>query len=42
VLYYYCTMHPEQRSDKPGDCPKCKMRLIPKHAGEPERKANGD
>jgi multidrug efflux pump subunit AcrA (membrane-fusion protein) len=24
-----CTMHPEVRSDKPGDCPKCKMALVP-------------
>lgn len=34
ILYYYCPMHTEQRSDKPGTCPKCKMRLIPKHANE--------
>lgn len=36
VLYYYCTMHPEQRSDKPGACPLCKMRLVPRMAGEKE------
>jgi Cu(I)/Ag(I) efflux system membrane fusion protein len=36
VLYYYCPMHAEQRSDKPGECPKCKMRLIPKHATSTE------
>ena len=24
---YTCPMHPEVRSDKPGDCPKCGMRL---------------
>jgi membrane fusion protein, copper/silver efflux system len=33
ILYYYCPMHTEQRSDKPRMCPKCKMRLIPQHAG---------
>ncbi|GIV20021.1 MAG: hypothetical protein KatS3mg023_1772 [Armatimonadota bacterium] len=24
---YTCSMHPEVRSDKPGDCPKCGMKL---------------
>ncbi len=27
---YYCTMHPEVTSDKPGDCYKCNMKLVPK------------
>jgi hypothetical protein len=27
---YTCTMHPEVRSDKPGNCPKCGMALVPK------------
>jgi membrane fusion protein, copper/silver efflux system len=36
VLYYYCPMHEEQRSDQPGKCPKCKMSLIPKHADKKE------
>ncbi len=27
---YYCTMHPEVVSDKPGICPKCKMDLVPR------------
>ncbi len=30
---YYCTMHPEVTSDKPGKCPKCDMDLVPKTTG---------
>jgi Cu2+-exporting ATPase len=26
---YFCPMHPEIRSDKPGSCPKCGMTLVP-------------
>ncbi len=26
---YHCPMHPNVISDKPGDCPICKMRLVP-------------
>lgn len=29
---YYCTMHPEVVSDKPGLCPKCNMKLEKKQA----------
>ncbi|MCI0330990.1 MAG: hypothetical protein L0196_08630 [candidate division Zixibacteria bacterium] len=29
---YYCTMHPEVTSDKPGKCSKCGMDLIEKKA----------
>lgn len=25
---YYCTMHPEITSDKPGTCSKCGMELV--------------
>ena len=25
---YSCTMHPEVMSEKPGNCPKCKMNLV--------------
>lgn len=27
---YTCSMHPEVVQDKPGDCPKCKMKLVEK------------
>lgn len=26
---YTCTMHPEVKSNSPGSCPKCGMRLVP-------------
>lgn len=32
-MTYYCTMHPEVTSDKPGLCPKCNMKLEPKTSG---------
>jgi hypothetical protein len=28
---YTCPMHPEIVKDKPGDCPKCGMKLVEKH-----------
>lgn len=31
VLAYCCPMHPQYRSDHPGDCPTCGMRLVPVH-----------
>jgi len=30
---YTCPMHPEVKSDTPGDCPECGMRLEPAAAG---------
>lgn len=27
---YYCPMHPTYTSDRPGDCPICNMRLVPR------------
>lgn len=34
VLYYTCPMHPQYKSDRPGDCPSCGMRLVPVHLNE--------
>jgi RND family efflux transporter MFP subunit len=33
VLYYTCPMHPQYKSDRPGDAPCCGMRLVPVYAG---------
>ena len=30
---YYCPMHPSYRSDRPGDCPICNMKLVPLEEG---------
>lgn len=32
---YTCPMHPEVTSDKPGKCPKCGMKLVPKAGATP-------
>jgi len=31
IVAYACPMHPQYRSDRPGDCPSCGMRLEPVH-----------
>jgi RND family efflux transporter MFP subunit len=33
AIVYTCPMHPDYRSDHPGDCPSCGMRLEPDRAG---------
>ncbi len=30
---YTCVMHPEIIRDKPGKCPKCGMKLVPRKQG---------
>ena len=36
---YYCPMHPDYTSDKPGDCPICGMHLVKRETAAPvERK----
>jgi outer membrane lipoprotein SlyB len=30
AVRYTCSMHPEVLQDKPGDCPKCGMKLVEK------------
>jgi Heavy metal binding domain len=37
---YTCVMHPEVISDKPGNCPKCGMKLVPLTANGKRRTPN--
>ena len=39
---YYCPMHPSYRSDKPGNCPICSMRLVPLEAPAPSWTAGAE
>ena len=47
---YVCPMHPEVRSEQPGDCPKCGMHLVPEgelkshneHVHHAESKSDGE
>ncbi|MDQ7773151.1 MAG: heavy metal-binding domain-containing protein [Elusimicrobiales bacterium] len=34
---YYCPMHPDVTSDRPGDCPICNMHLVKKEAPAPRK-----
>ncbi len=34
---YYCPMHPTYHSDRPGDCPICYMKLVPKEVKESKK-----
>ena len=36
---YYCPMHPNQISDKPGNCPICGMALIKKDNNAVQKKS---
>jgi Cu(I)/Ag(I) efflux system membrane fusion protein len=42
ILHYACPMHPQYKSDRPGDCPSCGMRLEPVYADGGERDAPPD
>lgn len=37
---YTCPMHPEVKSDKPGNCPKCGMKLVEKNSNSANSKSN--
>jgi len=39
VEYWTCSMHPQIRQPKPGQCPICGMELVPVKGGEPAPKA---
>ncbi|MEW6009357.1 MAG: efflux RND transporter periplasmic adaptor subunit [Candidatus Omnitrophota bacterium] len=39
---YYCPMHPNYTSDKPGDCPICNMTLVAKEEQEEQEEAPKD
>jgi hypothetical protein len=39
---YTCPMHPDVLADKPGKCPKCGMKLMPKQDGQAPGRQGGD
>ena len=42
VLFYQSPMHPWIKSDKPGNCTICGMKLVPVFEGGPASEAHGD
>src|SRR5690349_15645875 len=42
VLYYQSPMHPWIKSDKPGNCTICGMKLVPVYEGQKDFAAAGD
>ena len=40
AIYYTCPMHPQYKSDHPGECPVCGMSLVPMSAGNARTNAN--
>ncbi|MCI0540213.1 MAG: efflux RND transporter periplasmic adaptor subunit, partial [Verrucomicrobiales bacterium] len=41
VDYWTCSMHPQIRADKPGDCPICGMTLVPVYAADAPKAGGG-
>jgi hypothetical protein len=41
LTVYSCPMHAAIRSDRPGDCPKCGMALVPTKTSAPGRHDHG-
>jgi multidrug efflux pump subunit AcrA (membrane-fusion protein) len=41
ILSYTCSMHPSYKSDKPGNCPMCDMKLEPVYADDGKPAAAG-
>src|SRR5437867_12858526 len=39
---YYCPMHPSYKSDKPGNCPICSMKLVPLEVPAPSATAGAE
>jgi len=37
ILHWTCSMHPQVREEKPGECPICGMRLIPIYRGDEDK-----